>query len=126
GRPPPRPRRRARARPPPGGRAHPAPRGAPVAGSPRPPPPDGSAAPTEQEQLIVLGARAIVDLVRERGYDTRLAGIGTSHMSAWLAARLLGRDGVQVQVAGRGGRETRGPRPRGGGGVRTPAPPPGR
>lgn len=63
------------------------------------PPADGSGAPTEQEQLIVLGARAVAELVRERGYDTLLAGIGTSHMSAWLAARLLAADGVQVQVA---------------------------
>ncbi|CAM5652950.1 3-oxoacid CoA-transferase OS=Streptomyces microflavus OX=1919 GN=Smic_69420 PE=3 SV=1 [Streptomyces microflavus] len=47
----------------------------------------------------MLGARAVAELVRERGYDTLLAGIGTSHMSAWLAARLLAADGVQVQVA---------------------------
>lgn len=64
-----------------------------------PAPADVSTAPTEQEQLIVLGARAVAELVRERGYDTLLAGIGTSHMSAWLAARLLARDGIQVQVA---------------------------
>ncbi|MEU7347121.1 CoA-transferase [Streptomyces bacillaris] len=62
-------------------------------------PADVSTAPTEQEQLIVLGARTVAELVRERGYDTLLAGIGTSHMSAWLAARLLARDGIQVQVA---------------------------
>ncbi|NGO85980.1 CoA-transferase [Streptomyces sp. 196(2019)] len=64
-----------------------------------PAPADVSTAPTEQEQLIVLGARTVAELVRERGYDTLLAGIGTSHMSAWLAARLLARDGIQVQVA---------------------------
>ncbi|MYT89459.1 acetate CoA-transferase [Streptomyces sp. SID8359] len=64
-----------------------------------PAPADVSTAPTEQEQLIVLGARTVAELVRERGYDTLLAGIGTSHMSAWLAARLLARDGVQVRVA---------------------------
>lgn len=64
-----------------------------------PAPADVSAAATEQEQLIVLGARTVAELVRERGYDTLLAGIGTSHMSAWLAARLLARDGIQVQVA---------------------------
>ncbi|NEE18011.1 acetate CoA-transferase, partial [Streptomyces sp. SID7499] len=68
----------------------PPPPGVPVAVEKDRSPADGAAAPTEQEQLIVLGARAIVDLVRERGYDTLLAGIGTSHMSAWLAARLLG------------------------------------
>lgn len=85
--------------------------GVPVAAEQDRSPADGSAAPTEQEQLIVLGARAIVDLVRERGYDTLLAGIGTSHMSAWLAARLLGRDGVQVQVAAELGLQSMDPEP---------------
>ncbi|MGW1296368.1 CoA-transferase [Streptomyces sp. NPDC002533] len=82
-------------------------------GAPRTPhtPVDVSAAPTEQEQLIVLGARAVADLVRERGYDTLLAGIGTSHMSAWLAARLLARDGVQVQVAAELGLQSMDPEP---------------
>lgn len=89
----------------------PAPPGVPVAVGKDRGPADGSAAPTEQEQLIVLGARAIVDLVRERGYDTLLAGIGTSHMSAWLAARLLGRDGVQVQVAAELGLQSMDPEP---------------
>ncbi|MDX3484151.1 CoA-transferase [Streptomyces sp. ID05-18] len=89
----------------------PAPPGVPVAVEKDRSPADGSAAPTEQEQLIVLGARAIVDLVRERGYDTLLAGIGTSHMSAWLAARLLGRDGVHVQVAAELGLQSMDPEP---------------
>ncbi|MFI5656703.1 CoA-transferase [Streptomyces anulatus] len=89
----------------------PAPPGVPVAVEQDRSPADGSAAPTEQEQLIVLGARAIVDLVRERGYDTLLAGIGTSHMSAWLAARLLGRDGVQVRVAAELGLQSMDPEP---------------
>ncbi|MEU2071066.1 CoA-transferase [Streptomyces anulatus] len=89
----------------------PAPPGVPVAVEKDRSPADGSAAPTEQEQLIVLGARAIADLVRERGYDTLLAGIGTSHMSAWLAARLLGRDGVQVQVAAELGLQSMDPEP---------------
>ncbi|MEU5228722.1 CoA-transferase [Streptomyces anulatus] len=89
----------------------PAPPGVPVAVEKDRSPADGSAAPTEQEQLIVLGARAIVDLVRERGYDTLLAGIGTSHMSAWLAARLLGRDGVHMQVAAELGLQSMDPEP---------------
>ncbi|MEV5151054.1 CoA-transferase [Streptomyces werraensis] len=75
------------------------------------PPADAPAAPTEQEQLIVLGARAVADLVRERGYDTLLAGIGTSHMSAWLAARLLADDGVQVRVAAELGLQSMEPEP---------------
>ncbi|MFD4336483.1 CoA-transferase [Streptomyces anulatus] len=89
----------------------PAPPGVPVAVEKDRSPADGAAAPTEQEQLIVLGARAIVDLVRERGYDTLLAGIGTSHMSAWLAARLLERDGVQVRVAAELGLQSMNPEP---------------
>ncbi|MGW2088276.1 CoA-transferase [Streptomyces sp. NPDC001880] len=72
---------------------------------------DGLTGPTEQEQLIVLGARAVADLVRERGYDTLLAGIGTSHMSAWLAARLLAKDGVHVQVAAELGLQSMDPEP---------------
>ncbi|MYX17601.1 acetate CoA-transferase [Streptomyces sp. SID8374] len=75
------------------------------------PPADVSGAPTEQEQLIVLGARTVAGLVRERGYDTLLAGIGTSHMSAWLAARLLAADGVQVQVAAELGLQSMDPEP---------------
>ncbi|MGW5213345.1 CoA-transferase [Streptomyces sp. NPDC004051] len=72
---------------------------------------DVSGPPTEQEQLIVLGARAVADLVRERGYDTLLAGIGTSHMSAWLAARLLADDGVRVRVAAELGLQSMDPEP---------------
>lgn len=53
---------------------------------------------TTQEQLVVLAARAVVALVRERGYDTLLAGIGTSHVAAWLAAEQLEDDGEPVQV----------------------------
>lgn len=54
---------------------------------------------TPQERLVVLGARAIADLVRGRGYDTLLAGIGTSHMAAWLAAHLLRQEGRDLCVA---------------------------
>lgn len=55
--------------------------------------------PTRQERLIVLGARAVADRVRSGGYDTLLAGIGSSHMAAWLAAELLWREGGEVKVA---------------------------
>ncbi|MGW4561947.1 CoA-transferase [Streptomyces sp. NPDC004561] len=58
----------------------------------------GEAEATRQERLIVLGARAVADQVRTHGYDTLLAGIGTSHMSAWLAAELLGAGGHDVKV----------------------------
>jgi acyl CoA:acetate/3-ketoacid CoA transferase alpha subunit/acyl CoA:acetate/3-ketoacid CoA transferase beta subunit len=78
------------------------------ASAPRPAAPDHSAAPdtrlresaqpSRQERLIVLGARAVADLVRQHGYDTLLAGIGASHMAAWLAAALLRRGGHEVKV----------------------------
>lgn len=53
---------------------------------------------TRQEQLIVLGARAVADRVRTGRYDTLLAGIGSSHMAAWLAAALLRQGGHEVKV----------------------------
>lgn len=54
---------------------------------------------TRQERLIVLAARAVAEQVRTGGYDTLLAGIGSSHMAAWLAAELLRREGHEVKVA---------------------------
>lgn len=54
---------------------------------------------TRQERLIVLGARTILDRVRHGAYNTVLAGIGTSHMAAWLAAALRRRDDPEVNVA---------------------------
>ncbi|WP_055492349.1 CoA-transferase [Streptomyces sp. TP-A0356] len=76
-----------------------------------PPPDDALAPPTEQEQLIVLGARAVADLVAERGYDTVLAGIGASHMAAWLGARLLAARGIEVSVAAELGLQSMDPVP---------------
>ncbi|MDI5963314.1 CoA-transferase [Streptomyces sp. SL13] len=62
------------------------------------PPPPATAPATAQERLIVLGARAVADQVRLHGYDTLLAGIGTSHMAAWLAAERLRSGGHEVKV----------------------------
>lgn len=69
----------------------PEPAGAPAHSAPRRP-------ASRQERLIVLGARAVAEQVREHGYDTLLAGIGTSHMAAWLAAELLRTGGHDVKV----------------------------
>ncbi|WP_091808214.1 CoA-transferase [Prauserella marina] len=55
-------------------------------------------APSWREKHIVLAARAIVDRVLETGYGTILAGIGTAHVAAWLAAERLGAVGERVQV----------------------------
>ncbi|MFD7169293.1 CoA-transferase [Streptomyces violascens] len=53
---------------------------------------------TRQERLIILGARAVADRVREDGYDTLLSGIGASHLATWLASELLERGGHDVTV----------------------------
>jgi acyl CoA:acetate/3-ketoacid CoA transferase beta subunit len=53
---------------------------------------------TRQERLIILGAREVMEQVRAHGYDTLLAGIGSSHMAAWLAADLLRAGGHEVKV----------------------------
>ncbi|MET9496571.1 CoA-transferase [Streptomyces sp. NPDC006552] len=70
----------------------------PVAPAAEPAGPAGCAPATRQERLIVLGARAVAEQVRAHGYDTLLAGIGTSHMAAWLAADLLRSGGHEVKV----------------------------
>ncbi|SBW24728.1 acetate CoA-transferase [Candidatus Protofrankia californiensis] len=54
--------------------------------------------PTRSETLIILGVRAVMREVRTHGYDTVLAGIGASHMAAWLAAEQLRLDGVDVAL----------------------------
>jgi acyl CoA:acetate/3-ketoacid CoA transferase alpha subunit len=69
--------------------------GAPPAG---PPPVRDDPEPSRKESLIVLGARTIAKLVRANGYDTLLAGIGASHIAAWLAAARLRADNHPVHL----------------------------
>lgn len=54
---------------------------------------------SKQERLIVLGARTILDRIRHCGYNTVLAGIGSSHMAAWLAAALQRQAEPEVNIA---------------------------
>lgn len=64
-----------------------------------PPPLPATAEPvTRAERTVVLGARAIVERVTSGDYDTLLAGIGVSHLAAWLAAALLRERGIRVPV----------------------------
>ena len=58
------------------------------------PTPDG----TPLERAIVLGVRAIEKRVAEDGYNTLLAGIGPSHVAAWLASDRLRARGIDVRV----------------------------
>lgn len=44
---------------------------------------------TDSEQMIIMTARSIIELVIRKKYKTVLAGIGAAHISAWLAAKLL-------------------------------------
>lgn len=71
----------------------------PAAVQPQPQPVATAQGPASRmERLIVLGARAVAERVRAGGYDTLLAGIGSSHLAAWLAAEQLRRGGHRVKV----------------------------
>lgn len=52
----------------------------------------------DTEQLIILTARAIVDLVKKNKYKTILAGIGAAHMAAWTAAFILEEEDIPVKI----------------------------
>lgn len=52
----------------------------------------------DTEQMIILTARAIVDLVLKNHYETILAGIGAAHMAAWTAAFLLEEMNIPIKV----------------------------
>jgi hypothetical protein len=54
--------------------------------------------PSKIEQLIILAARTIVNRIETGNYDTILAGVGISHMAAWLAATRLKKNGIYVQI----------------------------
>ncbi|MFD3415881.1 CoA-transferase [Streptomyces cyaneofuscatus] len=74
--------------------ARPTPPSCGAAGGPSP----RESGPSERATLIVLGARAVADRVLDGGYRTVLAGIGVSHMAAWLARELLARRGTDLKV----------------------------
>ncbi len=57
---------------------------------------EGEANPAEL--MITAAARLIREKVRERGYATLLAGIGTSNLAAWKAAYDLRREGVAAEL----------------------------
>jgi 3-oxoacid CoA-transferase subunit A len=52
----------------------------------------------DTEQLIILTARAIIELVKKNKYKTILAGIGAAHMAAWTAAYFLEEEDIYVKV----------------------------
>jgi len=50
------------------------------------------------ERMVVAAGRKISRLLREKNYKTILAGIGASHLAAWLANYLLRSAGVEVDL----------------------------
>ena len=52
----------------------------------------------ETEQLIILTARTIVQMVLKYDYKTILAGIGAAHIAAWTAAFLLEEDDIPIKI----------------------------
>ncbi|MCB1141451.1 MAG: 3-oxoacid CoA-transferase [Leptospiraceae bacterium] len=52
----------------------------------------------ETEQMIILTARAITDLVKKNKYKTILAGIGAAHMAAWTAAFFLEDEDIPIKI----------------------------
>lgn len=66
--------------------------------SPLPPPSPIQDDLTPAEIMIAGAAREIEAAVAGRGYRTILAGIGASHLAAWLAEARLRTDGVSVNL----------------------------
>jgi 3-oxoacid CoA-transferase subunit A len=52
----------------------------------------------DTEQLIILTARTIVQMVLKYDYKTILAGIGAAHIAAWTAAFLLEEDDIPIKI----------------------------
>ena len=52
----------------------------------------------DTEQMIILTARSIIELVKKNKYKTILAGIGAAHMAAWTAAYFLEEEDIYVKV----------------------------
>ncbi len=50
------------------------------------------------EKAVVFAAREIIDSVQRHGYDTALAGIGISHLAAWVATYRLRLKGKNIHL----------------------------
>lgn len=50
------------------------------------------------EKAVVFAAREIVRSVQRHGYDTALAGIGISHLAAWIATYGLRSKGINIHL----------------------------
>lgn len=50
------------------------------------------------ERMVVAASRKIKHLLRQKNYKTILAGIGASHLAAWLANYFLRNEGFEVDL----------------------------
>jgi len=50
------------------------------------------------ERAVAFAAHEIIDSVRRHGYNTVLAGIGISHLAAWVATHMLRSKGTSVHL----------------------------
>ena len=54
--------------------------------------------PNRAERAAIFASREIIDSIEKRGYDTILAGIGISHLAAWIATHRLRAMDVPVDL----------------------------
>jgi len=54
--------------------------------------------PNRAERAAIFASREIIDSVEKRRYDTILAGIGISHLAAWVATHRLRDMGVPIHL----------------------------
>ena len=67
--------------------------------SPAPPPSRPLAKKiTDGEKIIIAAAKEITRAIREHGFHSILAGIGISHLAAWLAEAKLREEGIAVKL----------------------------
>lgn len=50
------------------------------------------------ERMVIAASRKIIHLLREKKYKTILAGIGASHLAAWLANYFWRKEGYEVDL----------------------------
>jgi acyl CoA:acetate/3-ketoacid CoA transferase alpha subunit/acyl CoA:acetate/3-ketoacid CoA transferase beta subunit len=54
--------------------------------------------PSPTEKLIISASRLIAKRIKEKGIETILAGIGVSHITAWLVHKRLQAEGVPIKL----------------------------
>ncbi|WML31259.1 CoA-transferase [Neobacillus sp. OS1-32] len=59
---------------------------------------DCDSSPTSTEKLIVSASRIIAEKIKSQNIKTILAGIGVSHLTAWLVYKRLKAEGIPIQL----------------------------